>query len=357
MDSRRANGTDGGIHFAISDSGIGIPAHKLKSIFDAFSQEDSSTTRKYGGTGLGLTISSRLVEALGGRIWVESEVGQGSTFHFSAQFELDDPQGSTTGGRDSQLSGLGGLAAAGEALTLDVLLVEDNAVNQKLAITLLEQWGHRVTLAENGQLALDALALRRFDVVLMDMMMPVMDGLEATRRYRAIERGPRIPIIAMTANAMRGDRERCLEAGMDGYISKPIKTVELRKLLSQLVPEGESVRANQAAFFDYTRALQGVDQEVVGIIAEPFLEEWPRDLVKLHKALDGGDLKTVLHVAHSLKGTLAMFGARPASELAFRMERQADTGEAGDIAETTQALNREVNQLLAALRLVGHTPA
>ena len=355
LDSRRANGTDGGVHFAVSDSGIGIPATKLKSIFDAFSQEDSSTTRKYGGTGLGLTISSRLVEALGGRIWVESEVGQGSTFHFSAQFEIDESHIGSHAGNAAAGSGFGGLAVM-QARALDVLLVEDNAVNQKLAMTLLAQWGHRVTLSENGQLALDVLALRRFDVVLMDMMMPVMDGLESTRRYRALERGPRIPIIAMTANAMRGDRERCLEAGMDGYISKPIKTIELKKLLLQLVPDTEPARSPVPAFFDYARALQTVDQEVVGIIAEPFTEEWPRDLVKLHKALDGGDLKTILHVSHSLKGTLAMFGARPASELAYQMERQADRGEADDISETTQALTREVNQLLAALKVAVPDP-
>ncbi len=351
LDSRRANGTSGGVHFAISDSGIGIPATKLKSIFEAFSQEDSSTTRKYGGTGLGLTISSRLVEALGGRIWVESEVGQGSTFHFSAQFDLDDAQRQPESAKGHTASGSVAVSAASEARQFEVLLVEDNAVNQKLAITLLAQWGHRVTLAENGQLALDVLAVRRFDVVLMDMMMPVMDGLDATRHYRRLEKGPRTPIIAMTANAMRGDRERCLEAGMDGYISKPIKTVELRKLLLQLVPDPGTDEA-AAFYFDYARALTTVDQEVVGIIAEPFMEEWPRDLFKLHKAVDSGDLKTVLHVAHSLKGTLAMFGARPASELAFRMERQAESGVAGDIAETILALTREVSQMLTALKHV-----
>jgi len=351
LDSRRANGTDGGIHFAITDSGIGIPADKLGAIFDAFSQEDSSTTRKYGGTGLGLTISSRLVEALGGRIWVESEVGRGSTFHFSAQFTVD-----------SAPADVGpvpvGQTASAPARSLHVLLVEDNVVNQKLAITLLEQWGHRVTLAENGQLALDALATRAFDVVLMDMMMPVMDGLEATRRFRAREQGPRTPIIAMTANAMRGDRERCLEAGMDGYMSKPIKTVELRKLLLQLVParpdgNGGAGRAAATALamrFDYAAALAGVDQEVVNIIAEPFMQEWPRDLTKLQTALQDGDLKVVLHTAHALKGTLAMFGARPASELAHRMERQAANGHSAGLLEMVQALSAEVNVLVAVLQ-------
>lgn len=177
-----------------------------------------------------------------------------------------------------------------------------------------------MTLVQDGQEALDRLGHRRFDVVLMDMMMPVMDGLEATRRYRALEKGPRIPFIAMTVNAMRGDREKCLEAGMDGYVSKPINTAKLRKLLLQMVAQGTGGHAD-ADGFDYARGLAEVDQEVVSIIAEPFTQEWPRDLFKLHTALDAGDLKTVMHMAHSLKGTLAMFGARPASEVASRMER------------------------------------
>ena len=183
LHSRRANGTGGGIHFAVVDSGIGIPQHSLESIFDAFSQQDSSTTRKFGGTGLGLTISRRLVEALGGRLWVESEVGRGSTFHFSAQFALDPQhallsdvvQGNGAAGATQGDENAGVADVDVSERLLDVLLVEDNIVNQKLAMKLLENWGHRVFLAENGQLALDALARQRFDVILMDMMMPVME--------------------------------------------------------------------------------------------------------------------------------------------------------------------------------------
>ncbi len=358
LHSRRANGTGGGIHFAVVDSGIGIPPDSLGSIFDAFSQQDSSTTRKFGGAGLGLTISRRLVEALGGRLWVESEVGRGSTFHFSAQFGLD-PQHivvdhGAASGTNSALPG-GEVNVDGSERLLDVLLVEDNAINQKLTMKLLESCGHQVYVAENGQLALDALARQRFDVILMDMMMPVMDGIEATQRFRAGEAAPRTPIIAMTANAMRGDRERCLEAGMDGYMSKPIKSVELRKLLQQLVIQSQQALQAQDTWvtaFDYAAGIGSVDAEVVGIIAEPFLAEWPLDLVRLQVALAADDIKGVLHLAHSLKGTLAMFGARPASEVAAQLERQSHVGDATGMAALVDQLTSEVAQLLVVLTRV-----
>ncbi len=348
IDSRRANGVGGGVHFAVADSGIGIPPESLETIFDPFSQQDSSTTRKFGGTGLGLTISRRLVEALGGRIWVESEVGKGSTFHFSAQFSLDNPvQVETSAGALEGAAG-GNASTNASEKSLDVLLVEDNPINQKLAMTLLENWGHKVTLAENGQLALDALARRRFDIVLMDMMMPVMDGIQATQQFRASELGPRTPIIAMTANAMRGDRERCLEAGMDGYMSKPIKSTELRKLVQELVMK-DSNQAGSETSFNYAQGMAGVDQEVVDIIAEPFLAEWPQDLGRLKIAADANDPKVILHVAHSLKGTMAMFGARPASELAQQMERQASLNQMEGMREMVSALETEVKQLVSLL--------
>ena len=219
------------IRFSVSDTGIGIATDKQTHIFDAFAQEDGSTTRKYGGTGLGLTISSRLVELMGGRIGIDSEPGRGSTFFFSVALGIGQglsPAALAAGMNESRAA-------------LDVLVVEDNPVNQQLAIRLLEKWGHRATLAADGQVALDALEERRFDVVLMDVQMPVMGGIEATREIRrreAAQGKPRRPIIAMTANAMQGDREACLEAGMDDYIAKPIKSADLAKLLDSLSSPG-----------------------------------------------------------------------------------------------------------------------
>lgn len=468
------------IRFTISDTGIGIPESKLASIFDAFSQEDSSITRRYGGTGLGLSISARLVEALGGRIWVESEAGLGSKFHFSIHLDRDiqntdmpmdvtqlaglrvlvvddnqanrlvvarvlksvgaqvqevesgaaalsvlradieqgrpcdlvlldalmpDMDGFMTAQRIVALPDCAGirlvmLSSAGlkgdalrsreigfaaylskpftrdellqvllrvlnvspsrpaelvtrhvlkdEQVCLDVLLVEDHVVNQQLATTLLTRWGHKVTVAGNGQLALDALAQHRFDLVLMDMMMPVMDGLEATRRFRASEQGRRTPIVAMTANAMQSDRDSCMAAGMDDYLAKPMETAALQRLLQRYIPGAELVLP--ASGFDYDMALATADQEVLDIIADAFVDQWPRDRQKMEQALVADDLKPVMHVAHALKGTLAMLGARPAVELAQRLEILATRGTAAGIAELIDALYVEGDQLVAALQ-------
>ena len=495
MDRTRSNL----VQFTIHDTGIGIPSHKLDSIFDAFSQEDSSITRKFGGTGLGLTISRRLVEALSGRLWVESEISRGSKFHFVIQLDLDadapelpssiaqlaglrvlvvddnevnrlilnrilvsvdahvqefssgqsalswmqsqgeysracdlvlmdaqmpDMDGFSTAQHlmdlpqcadvrmvmlssagmkgDAQLSREIGFKAyltkpytrdellqvllrvidappsrAAELVTrhvindeqssLNVLLVEDNVVNQKLATALLTRWGHRVTVAENGQLALDLLSAHTFDLVFMDMMMPVMGGMEATRIFRATEQGRRTPIVAMTANAMQGDRERCIAVGMDDYISKPIETAELQRLLllyrpgngadqteDTVQPKGSDMATSaHVSGFDYDLALSLADREVVDIIAEVFLDQWPLDKQKLTQALADKDLQSVLHVSHALKGTLAMFGAQPPSEMARSAELMASQGESEGLPELLTFMCAEVDLLVAALQRSG----
>jgi len=230
------------LHFVVSDTGIGISLAKQESIFDAFSQADSSTTRQFGGTGLGLTISRRLVELMGGKMWVESEVGRGTRFHFTARLEMGadcEPRdrGSVVAPEplpDVAAASPQYLSAAGEQVaSLKLLVAEDNAVNRLVMARLLERRGHHVTLVGSGREALDTIAKERYDLVFMDVQMPGMDGLEATAAIREDEKsyGTHLAVIALTAHAMKGDRERCLAAGMDDYLSKPIDTQELDDIL------------------------------------------------------------------------------------------------------------------------------
>jgi two-component system, sensor histidine kinase and response regulator len=224
------------LHFIVSDSGVGIAADKLDMIFDSFSQADASTTRNFGGTGLGLTISRRLVEMMGGRIWVESELGAGSRFHFTARFatEINPSAAMVSPAPFPVITRYSSRKEADDLERLDILLVEDNRVNQKVATRLLEKRGHRVVLAISGKEALEFLAQHAFDLVFMDVNMPDMDGIEATIAIREKEKstGLHQSIVAMTALAMKGDRERCLAAGMDGYISKPIDLPQLDEVLA-----------------------------------------------------------------------------------------------------------------------------
>ncbi len=216
------NGRQVTLHFSVADTGIGIPAEKHKVIFEAFRQADGSMTRKYGGTGLGLAICSKLVGLMGGRIWLESQVGQGSVFHFTASFGLSKRPGEVTPAHPAR-------EAEAQTRPLRILVAEDNAVNQKVAVRMLERLGHQVAVAGNGLEALAALDRQPFDLILMDVQMPEMDGVETTAVIRRQERatGAHMPILALTAHAMKGDREKFLQAGMDGYVSKPISLEEL----------------------------------------------------------------------------------------------------------------------------------
>jgi CheY-like chemotaxis protein len=226
--ARGADGEDS-LQFSVADTGIGIAPEKQALIFEPFRQADNSTARRYGGTGLGLTICARLVRAMGGRIWVESWAGSGSTFHVvlpchPAQAELPPPLAASPS--DAQ-------QATGATR---ILLAEDNPVNQTIARKMLEKVGWQVEVVPNGIVAVETALSDRFDVVLMDVQMPEMDGLEATSLIRSQENPdePRLPIVAMTAHAMSGDAERCLAAGMDAYLSKPLDARSLVETVSSL---------------------------------------------------------------------------------------------------------------------------
>ena len=203
------------LKFEVEDTGVGISPAKLETIFESFTQEDSSTTRKFGGTGLGLTISKNFARMMGGDLTVKSELGKGS--EFTATFVVEETDENPANLISSKFQG-------------SVLLVEDNLVNQKIASRILTKHGLNVQVVENGQLALDVCKTTNFDAIFMDMMMPVMDGLTATEKLR--ESGLKTPIIAMTANAYEEDRKKCLAAGMDSYLAKPLRKDELISVLN-----------------------------------------------------------------------------------------------------------------------------
>ncbi len=230
VDSWFSDGKQFSLQFVVEDSGTGIPQDKLHSIFDKFTQADGSVSRKYGGTGLGLAITKKLVELHGGEIHVESEVGRGTKFRVRLQCQIAIEETSESKSSEPQR------AAAEDSLSslARILVVEDNQVNQKVVTTVLRKRGYSIELANDGTEALSKLENGGgFDLVLMDVQMPVLDGLEATRLIRKDDRWKSLPIVAMTAHAMSGDKERCLEAGMDGYISKPVHPSHLLETVDE----------------------------------------------------------------------------------------------------------------------------
>jgi PAS domain S-box-containing protein len=490
-------GDDLQLRFTVTDTGIGISQDKQAAIFEAFKQADGSMTRKYGGTGLGLTISSRLVELMGGRIWVESELGEGSRFHFTANLKVqkvatrtivprdpttladmrvlvvDDnatnrhilvkmleswrmaPTVADSGAKamvtlteskgigrtfplillDAQMPEMDGFALAeyikrhpsfraatimmlssagqrGDAMRcrelgvaayltkpvrqtelmdailtalgtrakseakpalvtrhtlresqnrLRVLLAEDNAVNQLVALRLLERCGHTVTVAANGKKALEALEKGAYDAILMDVQMPEMNGWEATRAIREKERttGGRIPIIAMTAHAMKGDDERCFAAGMDDYLTKPIRTEELIAALekvgaSKLAKEVRLDRATvsrEAQSVDMAAALErlGGDRGLYYELVDVFKKECPGVEAEIRRAIDDRDARTLERSAHTLRGSSSNLGALGVSDAALELEKLARSGKLDGTDEQFKALKKEVERLFSEL--------
>jgi CheY-like chemotaxis protein len=218
------------LRFTVSDSGIGISEAQLSRVFERFTQADSSTTRRFGGSGLGLTISKQLVELMGGRIWVESNLGEGSAFSFAVPFE--------TWANAEQSTGASGPAFTQPALpALRILLAEDSPDNCTITIAYLLETPYQIEIAENGAIAFEKFTAEPFDLVLMDRQMPIMDGLTATRKIRAWEHAhdrPLTPIVALTASALKGDRETCLAAGCTAFLTKPIKQEVLLQAIKEL---------------------------------------------------------------------------------------------------------------------------
>jgi CheY-like chemotaxis protein len=224
------------LEFVVSDTGVGIPAPDLPNIFDSFRQVDGSFTRRHGGTGIGLSICQKLLRMMHGDIEITSDVGQGTTVRFQAEFELGQPSGRLVHEPTEAVASVvatGGKDPSCEAVRRRILLVEDIPLNQKVAAAILRRAGYAVTVAENGLAALAALEKESFDLVLMDIQMPVMDGFEATAKIRSSRSEIRhLPIIALTAHTLEGDRDRCLQAGMDDYVSKPVRADVLLKSIA-----------------------------------------------------------------------------------------------------------------------------
>ncbi|HJZ50987.1 MAG TPA: response regulator [Candidatus Acidoferrales bacterium] len=488
------------LHFSVTDTGIGIPVEKQQRIFEAFAQADTSTTRKYGGTGLGLAISAQLCELMGGVMWVESEVGRGSTFHFTAHFGrtqapveekiadaapvklldlpvlvVDDNATSrqildemianwrmkpvtakdgrsametlrrahkdghpfrlvlldahmpamdgfevashvkhdphlhgttvillTSAGHTEDMARAKSLGAAASVAKpvkqsdlwdaiitalhvagrqkarpsvaqrrsrtaehpLRILLAEDNPVNQEVAVHLIERRGHSVIVAENGREAVEAIERHKFDLVLMDVQMPEMGGLEATRVIREKEKGSghHLPIIAMTAHAMQGDREQCLEAGMDGYLAKPIDP----KTFLQTV-EGISARSvgSESAENEETAGLAGAldgkallarfsgNRKLLRNIVKAFREDCPRMMGRIRNALTARDAVALADSAHALKGSIGNFGDSAALETTREMEKAARQGKLDGTWELYATLEDQIASLLPALHTIG----
>ncbi|MEN6457429.1 MAG: PocR ligand-binding domain-containing protein [Thermoguttaceae bacterium] len=343
------------LEFAVRDTGIGIPPDAIQRLFQPFAQADASMARRFGGTGLGLSISKSLVEMMGGRMWVESEPELGSTFYFTVRMPK----------AESLLveSKVGSELPATAPLQLRILLVEDNAANQKLATYVLQERGHIVHIASDGQEAVDLTERESYDVILMDVQMPGMDGFEATSIIRSRETGERrVPIIAMTAYAMKSDRDRCLAAGMDAYLAKPISSRELIALVERLAAGVESVPSPHyrqppepsasVAVFDPPTALERCfnQRDLLVQMIDFFVDDVDKLLPQVGLALQRGNPDEMGRLAHRLKGTISHLAAERARDAARQVERIGQiAGSETEAEAAVQRLEQECQTLKAAV--------
>jgi CheY-like chemotaxis protein len=344
------------LEFSVRDTGIGISPSGLERLFQPFSQADPSMARRFGGTGLGLSISKNLVEMMGGRIWAESELGKGSTFHFNVRLPLAKELPADF---ESPVA-----IPTAACAPLRILLVEDNPANQKLANYILQDRGHLVEIAGDGQEAVYLTEKNSYDIILMDVQMPGMNGVDATAVIRKREEGgPRVPIIAMTAHAMKGDRDHCLAAGMDGYLTKPINAQEMSALIESLahhslVEPDQLVIAPRATtvIFNPEEALALCfnSEDLVRELIQCFFNDVDTLFPQMRAALEKGDLMEVGRLGHRLKGTVVYIGAEPVKQATLRVEQFCKTS-GGTPSEAKEAIDLLENECMALkTALAGH---
>ncbi|MBF0396361.1 MAG: response regulator [Desulfobacterales bacterium] len=352
------------IKFEIHDTGIGIPKEKIPILFDTFTQVDSSTTRKYGGTGLGLAISKRLVEMMSGNITIKSEINKGSIFTFTAKFGLGDTKKEIEKQKNDELNLNMGFPEA------KILLVEDNSFNRFVAREIINNMGAKIFEAVSGQEAINILLKSKedtpYDVVLMDVQMPEMDGFEATQKIRKEERFKKLPIIAMTAYALKGDREKCIEAGMNDYLTKPIDVKLLFDVLSKWIKPTQIKNSNlqikkldsenilpknyQSLSFDIKAGLQKTlyDFSLYKRLLELFQSSNNNSVNRLRIFINDGKIEEAKRIAHTLKGNAGMIGATKISTISAQIENILRNG----IKEFDENLKELVNKLELGLNEV-----
>ncbi len=365
------------LRFEVADTGIGIPQAAHQRLFQPFTQVDGSMARKHGGTGLGLAISKRLVELMGGEIGVDSEAGAGALFWFTMRCRHASAGPAHFQAEAARAAGSSPQSVA-RATGAHILLAEDNPVNQRLAILQLERLGYVVHAVTNGQMAVDSIAQApdAYDLVLMDCQMPVMDGFEATRIIRCAESSARrIPIVAMTANAMRGDREGCLAAGMDDYISKPVRPAQLDHILKHWLAQPVSGAAEPAAELSQTQLATAwhecgadvLDSDLVADLLDmtrlggpeafddligAFLTSMEERIAIIRSDIERGDAEALTRMAHSLKGSSGSYGARQLSTLAKQLETTGRQGRVDGARELLGSVEDELVRVRCAFAAV-----
>lgn len=336
------------LRFEVEDTGIGIPSDKLSAIFESFTQADPSITRKYGGTGLGLTIARQLTVAQHGKIMVDSTSGKGSTFTVILPFPPADGKSKQRTPRvESKLNDL----LSFQPLT--VLLVEDNEINRLYAASLLKRWSCKVEVAENGKEAVDKLAEKAVDVVLMDVQMPVMDGYEATRAIRKLNGSVgQVPIIALTANASVRDVDKCLEAGMNECLSKPFTPDQLFRRLQKIKPQlaGTATPPNNLINLNYLRRASQQDAEFVKTMISAMIANLPDNIRDIREQRDKENWTGVADAVHRIKTSLSMLGMEESRKNAALIEELVYTKKTDRVAALASSLCNQLDRALDELK-------